>query len=70
MLRCHECSAEFEESLLLDEVDGELVEDLSAAVRRGDLVEAEALLDRIFAENAALSERVQRARHSGRAKAA
>jgi hypothetical protein len=76
---CIECGDKFEPQTLcagcldLDdrvEVSGDCVSDLSAAIRRGDLSEAEHLLDRLFENDAALTERVQVGRFSGRAKAA
>lgn len=41
---------------------------LAAAIRRGDCAEAAHLLDRVFAEDATVTEWVQRGRYSGAAK--
>jgi hypothetical protein len=53
-----------------DAVDPDGLQDLSSAIRRGDKAEAEHLLDRLFAENSALTERIQRGRYSNRTQSA
>lgn len=50
---------------ILNETD---VFDLAAAIRRGDIAEAELLLDALAREDELVTEWVQRGRYSGRAK--
>lgn len=53
-----------------DDLDQGDVQDLAAAIRRGDTPEAEALLDRIFANDTTVTEWVQRGRYSQKARPA
>lgn len=51
------------------ELDQGDVQDLAAAIRRGDKTEAEILLDRVFASDETVSEWVQRGRYGAKARA-
>lgn len=51
------------------ELDQGDVQDLAAAIRRGDRPEAELLLDRIFGHDTTVSEWVQRGRYGSKARA-
>lgn len=55
---------------LSDEISGDLVEDLSAAIRRGDRDEAELLLDQIASHVDAWPEHVSLGRYGWKAKRA
>ncbi len=57
-------ATELNETLALSGVTEREIFDLSAAIRRGDRVEAELLLDRVFADDARLTEQVQMGRYS------
>lgn len=60
---CSVCSAPSADSDVAD-----YIEDLSAAIRRGDRDEAELLLDRLASENEGWSEYVSRGRYGWKAK--
>lgn len=51
-----------------DQLDQTDVQDLAAAIRRGDRAEAELLLDRVFAHDTTVTEWVQLGRYSGKAR--
>ncbi|MGJ0508953.1 MAG: hypothetical protein ACR652_17870 [Methylocystis sp.] len=53
---------------LSDELDQGDVQNLAAAIRRGDRAEAELLLDRIFANDGTVTEWVERGRYGQRAR--
>lgn len=49
-------------------IDADVLQELSSAIRRGDRVDAEHFLDRIFSESSSLTERIQRGRYSCKAR--